>query len=65
MNNSSPPTFSTLQRYTANLTYDELCTDDKTLDAVIHNLLIIGEATQQIPNSLRLKYSQTAENLDR
>ncbi len=47
-----------IQRYTASLTYDEFCEDDKTLDAVIHNLLIIGEATKQISESLRLKYSQ-------
>ncbi|MDB9312090.1 DUF86 domain-containing protein [Spirulina sp. CS-785/01] len=47
-----------IQNYTTNLTYDQLCEDDKTLDAVIHNLLIIGEATKQIPNSIRLKYPQ-------
>jgi len=47
-----------IQKYTANFTYENLCEDDKTLDAVVHNLLIIGEATKQIPNSIRLKYSQ-------
>ncbi|AFZ50585.1 HepT-like ribonuclease domain-containing protein [Dactylococcopsis salina] len=47
-----------IQNYTANLTYENLCEDDKTLDAVVHNLLIIGEATKQIPNSVRIKYSQ-------
>lgn len=47
-----------IQNYTANLTYDRLCKDDKTLDAVVHNLLIIGEATKQIPPSMRLKYPQ-------
>lgn len=47
-----------IQNSTANLTYDRLCEDDKTLDAVVHNLLIIGEATKQIPNSIRLKYPQ-------
>ena len=39
-----------IQKYTANLTYEDLCENDKTLDAVVHNLLIIGEATKQIPN---------------
>lgn len=47
-----------IQNYTANLTYDRLCEDDKTLDAVVHNLLIIGEATKQFPHSMRLKYPQ-------
>lgn len=47
-----------IQIYTTNLTYDSLCEDNKTLDAVVHNLLIIGEATKQIPNSIRLKYPQ-------
>jgi uncharacterized protein with HEPN domain len=47
-----------IQRYTAALTYEELLADDKTRDAVVHNLLIIGEATKQIPDSLRVKYPQ-------
>ena len=47
-----------IQDYTANLTYDRLGKDNKTLDAVVHNLLIIGEATKQIPSSLRRKYPQ-------
>ena len=47
-----------IKKYTANLSYENLCEDDKTLDAVVHNLLIIGEATKQIPNLIRLKYSQ-------
>lgn len=32
--------------------------DDKTTSAVIRKLEIIGEATKQIPNELRQKYSQ-------
>ncbi|MEC4803164.1 MAG: DUF86 domain-containing protein [Jaaginema sp. PMC 1079.18] len=47
-----------IQKYVTDLTYRDFCADDKTLDAVIHNLLIIGEATKQIPDSLRSKYSQ-------
>ncbi len=49
---------SNIQSYTANITYDELIQDQKTLDAITYNLLIIGEATKQVPNNLRSKYSQ-------
>jgi uncharacterized protein with HEPN domain len=42
--------------YTAGLTRDEFSQDDKTIDAVIRNLEIIGEAAKMIPESLRTKY---------
>ncbi|MGK7959385.1 HepT-like ribonuclease domain-containing protein [Crocosphaera sp.] len=45
-----------IKSYTEGINYQELVQDPKTLDAVIHNLLIIGEATKQIPDSLRQKY---------
>lgn len=45
-----------IQQYTFGMAYDDLLEDDKTLDAVIHNLQIIGEATKQIPESIREKY---------
>ena len=45
-----------IQQYTVGMTYDDLLEDDKTLDAVTHNLQIIGEATKQIPKSIRQKY---------
>jgi uncharacterized protein with HEPN domain len=45
-----------IKDYTKGMDYQELVQDPKTLDAVIHNLLIIGEATKQIPDSLRQKY---------
>lgn len=38
-----------IEQYTSKITYEELSIDEKTLDAVIHNLQIIGEATKQIP----------------
>lgn len=47
-----------IEKYTKALTYDEFISDEKTLDAVIHNLLIIGEATKQIPSEIRIKYPQ-------
>lgn len=47
-----------IQNYTRSITYDELIEDGRTLDAVIHNFYIIGEATKQIPETIRIKYSQ-------
>lgn len=49
---------SKIQRYTAELGYEELIQDELTLDAITHNLLIIGEATKQIPDTLRNNYPQ-------
>ena len=45
-----------IQSYTAGLSYDELTEDQRTLDAVTHNLLIIGEAAKHIPDTLRQDY---------
>lgn len=49
---------SKIQRYTDSLSYEELIQDELILDAVTHNLLIIGESAKQIPDTLRSKYSQ-------
>ncbi len=45
-----------IQQYTSGMTYDDLLADDKTFDAVVHNLQIIGEATKQIPEVIRQNY---------
>ncbi|MDJ0844500.1 HepT-like ribonuclease domain-containing protein [Crocosphaera sp.] len=48
-----------IQDYTAQMNYDDLIEDNKTFDAVVHNLQIIGEATKQIPDEIREKYPET------
>ena len=45
-----------IQRYTAGMTQIGLAEDSKTLDAVIRNLEIIGEAAKMIPESIRVEY---------
>ena len=40
-------------RYTDGFSYDEFALDEKTIDAVIRNLEIIGEAVKQLPTELR------------
>ena len=47
-----------IQQCTMGMTYSDLLEDDKTLDAVTHNLQVIGEATKQIPETICQKYSE-------
>ncbi|WP_291400611.1 HepT-like ribonuclease domain-containing protein [Daejeonella sp.] len=42
--------------YTKDLSLDEFLKDDKTIDAVIRNFEIIGEAANRIPDSIRDKF---------
>lgn len=39
--------------YTENLTYEEFITDSKTIDAVIRNFEIIGEAANRLPQKFK------------
>lgn len=45
-----------IKRYTAGLTYDTFIEDSKTLDAVIRNFEIIGEAANKLPDDFKDKY---------
>jgi uncharacterized protein with HEPN domain len=42
-----------IQRYVSGLTRDQFLADEKTIDAVVRNLEIIGEATRQLPAAYR------------
>lgn len=42
-------------RYTEGLSKDELLADERTYDAVVRNLEIIGEATNNLPEEVRGK----------
>ena len=44
-------------RYTAAMTSETFRGDDKTIDAVVRNLEVIGEAAKKIPEDLRLQMS--------
>ena len=47
-----------IEAYTKGLTYEEFISDRKTVDAVIRNFEVIGEATKHISLALRQQYPQ-------
>jgi uncharacterized protein with HEPN domain len=44
--------------YTKGYTYKKFSSDDRTIDAVIRNLEVIGEASKHIPKKLRDQYPE-------
>lgn len=44
--------------YTQELTFDEFINDNKTVDAVIRNFEIIGEAANRLPDEFRDAYPE-------
>ena len=44
--------------YTKDLSFDEFTSDSKTIDAVIRNFEIIGEAANRLPEEFKDKYPQ-------
>jgi uncharacterized protein with HEPN domain len=47
---------TSIEAYTKGLTYAEFVSDRKTVDAVIRNFEIIGEATKQVPLAVRREH---------
>lgn len=43
---------STVRKYVAGMTYEDFVADRKTVDAVVRNLIIIGEAAVHIPEEI-------------
>ncbi len=44
--------------YTKELTFEHFQTDNKTIDAVIRNFEIIGEASNLLPDEIKEKYTE-------
>ena len=44
-----------IQQYTEGLSLEMLSSDSKTLDAVVRNLEVIGEAVKMLPDEIRSK----------
>lgn len=47
-----------ISRYTAGVSQKAFSEDERTLDAVVRNLEIIGEAIKKVPGKIRSKYSE-------
>jgi uncharacterized protein with HEPN domain len=47
-----------IENFVANMTYEEFIKDRKTLNAVVRSIEIIGEASKQLPDSLKAKYPE-------
>ena len=45
-----------IEKYVHNKSYEEFKKDDKTKDAVVRNLEIVGEAVRNIPENFKEKY---------
>jgi len=45
-----------IQRYTAGQSFPQFSEDEKTVDAVVRNLEVIGEAVKRIPEEMRQKH---------
>ena len=45
-----------VQRYTAGMTFLDFTADRKTVDAVVRNLIIIGEAAARVPDEVCLNH---------
>ena len=44
--------------YTAGMDYDQFIADSKTIDAVVRNFEIIGEASRRIPEDFKLEHPE-------
>jgi uncharacterized protein with HEPN domain len=49
-----------IERYTRDMSYEQFLEDEKTRDAVVRNLEVIGEAVKNIPEGYREMFSEVA-----
>ncbi|RME23459.1 MAG: DUF86 domain-containing protein [Deltaproteobacteria bacterium] len=47
-----------IERYVSALSYDGFIADEKTIDAVVRNLEIIGEASNRLPESFQAQHPE-------
>ena len=45
-----------IQRYTAGMSLDGFSADDRTVDAVMHNIMVLGEAAAGVPDEVARRY---------
>ncbi len=49
-----------IEKYCQSMTYDQFLDDDRTRDAVVRNMEIIGEAAKNIPDSIKERFPDIA-----
>ena len=49
---------SAVETYVAGMTYEDFIADRKTVDAVVRNLIIIGEASVHIPEEICMAHAE-------
>ena len=47
-----------IENFVDNMTYEEFIKDRKTLNAVVRSIEIIGEASKNIPETMKAKYKE-------
>lgn len=47
-----------IQRYTHGMTFPQFVEDERTLDAVVRNIEIVGEAVRRIPEDMRRRHPE-------
>lgn len=47
-----------IDRYTEGMTFETFAEDDKTVDAVLRNFEVLGEAAKNVPEGIRAGYSE-------
>lgn len=47
-----------IHRYTSGLSLEAFANDERTLDAVVRNLEVVGEAIKKVPESVRSKHPE-------
>ena len=45
-----------IEKYVSGMSYDDFESDERTVDAVLRNLEVIGEAARHVPDQLRRMY---------
>ena len=47
-----------IEKFVAEMSYEQFIKDRKTLNAVVHSIEVIGEASKRLPESLKTKNSE-------
>ena len=46
-----------IQKYVEEMEFEDFQKDEKTIDAVIRNFIVIGEAARHVPDDISIKYA--------